>query len=240
LIAVLAIHTQCSLLAQTPAKPPVGIVLRKGWDSAMSEGVATMRELKDLLSGFGSPAANIGPAPGLPIYKGVTYLMPLNEAVTVLGLKQLVNAKSGVVCPGFPNHSLSSFMFNGIFEDGFDTLYIVADLANQVVAVEFANVSVQKAKTNTPEVKKEWVTFDFINTRIKGQTESRVRHGSTRTESTLCIDSVFVNPTQANSGLREFRYYNDGFSDKDMHPTRLYLPRPLVDLILYRISKSGN
>ena len=25
----------------------------------------------------------------------------------------------------------------------------------------------------------------------------------------------------------------------EMHPTRLYLPRPLAELILYRISKSG-
>jgi len=215
-------------------------VLRKGWDSAMSEGVATMRELKDLLAGFGSPSANMGPAPGLPIYDKVTYLMPLNDAMTVFGLKQLVNAKSGVVCPGFPNESLSSFMFNGKFEDGFDTLYLVTDLANQVVAVEFANVSVQKTKTSTPFMKKEWVTFDFVNSRIKGQTDSRVRHGSTRTESTLCIDSVFVNPTQVNSGFREFRNFNNGFSDKDMHPTRLYLPRPLAELILYRISKSGK
>jgi hypothetical protein len=234
--------------AGTNAPMPAGIVLIKGWDSAMSDGVVTMKELRDLLSGFATAAPNTGPAPGIEIYKGIRYLMPLKDAVKTLGLGQEVNSKLLVACPGFPFNSLFGFSFHGSFEDGFDTVYFVTDGARQVVAVEFTNVSTKKIKLDTPLTDKAWVTFDFINTRVKGQPEAFVRHGTHANGEVLKIESVFVNPDgQRNSmnyrrpfisqpsGNYPFRYGGG----TEMHPTRLYLPRPLAELILYRISKSG-
>ena len=191
----------------------------------MSDGVVTMKELRDLLSGFAKAAPNTGPAPDIEIYKGIRYLMPLKDAVKTLGLGQEVNSKLMVACPGFPFNSLFGFSFHGSFEDGFDTVYFVTDGARQVVAVEFTNVSAKKITLHTPLTDKAWVTFDFINTRVKGQPDAFVRHGTdtARTNgNVLKIDSIFANP-----------------NDQYMHPTRLYLPRPLAELILYRIYKSG-
>ena len=229
------------LLALLSPKPG-GIVLKKGWDSAMSDGVATMKELRDLLSGFAKAAPNTGPAPDIEIYKGIRYLMPLKDAVKTLGLGQEVNSKLMVACPGFPFNSLFGFSFHGNFDGGFDTVYIVTDGARQVVAVEFTNVSVKKTNIVARQSTKGWVTFDFINTRIKGQTDAAVRHSTDQVGKVLKIDSVFVNPTKSNKpGSSEYGApsYAYEYGVQFMHPTRLYLPQPLAELILYRIGKSG-
>ncbi|MEI7774513.1 MAG: hypothetical protein WCK17_07025, partial [Verrucomicrobiota bacterium] len=131
-----------------------------------------MKELRDLLSGFAQAAPNTGPAPGIEIYKGIRYLMPLKDAVKALGIGQEVNSKLMVACPGFPFNALFGFSFHGSFEDGFDTVYFVTDGARQVVAVEFTNVSTKKIKLDTPLTNKAWVTFDFVNTRVKGQPDA--------------------------------------------------------------------
>jgi len=234
--------------AATTAQIPAGIVLRKGWDSAMSDGVATMKELRDLLSGFAQAAPNTSPAPDIEIYNGIRYLMPLKDAVKTLGLGQEVNSKLMVACPGFPFNSLFGFSFHGSFEDGFDTVYFVTDGARQVVAVEFTNVSTKKIKLDTPLTNKAWVTFDFVNTRVKGQPDAFVRHGTRDNGNTLQIESVFVNPDGQGNSMNYRRpfisqsggnYLSRYGGGTEMHPTRLYLPRPLAELILYRISKSG-
>lgn len=209
------------------ALAPVGIVLPRGWDQAMSDGVATMKELRELLTGYAQPNLNTAPAPELNIYKGIKYLMPFNEARGLLGLSQEVNSKILVACPGFPFHSLVAYSFHGSFEGGFDTVYIVTDRVLHVVAVEFTKASVEKTNIAAEQQKKHWVTFDFVNTRVKGQADARVRHSTYPEGDTLRIDSVFMNP--------DSRF----LSGTAMHPTRLYLPRPLAELILYRISKSG-
>lgn len=200
--------------------------MAKRWDTALSDGVVTMRELAHLLTGFGQPVANVGPDPDLPIYEGVTYLMPLLDTIKALGIVKKVNSKILVACPGFPFETLFAYSFNGVFENGFDTAWIVTDQANQTVAVQFTHVSTRHARVDTPWEKKEWVTFDFVNTRIKGQPAAKVAHGTKYIEpGVLRIDSVFINPTATQEG-------------NELHPSRLYLPKPLADLIMYRIKKS--
>ncbi|RFC42351.1 MAG: hypothetical protein DVB28_001927 [Verrucomicrobia bacterium] len=204
----------------------------------MSDGVVTMKELRDLLSGFASAAPNTGPAPDILIYDKIHYLMPLKEAVKVLGLSQVVNSTITVSCPGMPYHSLFGVSFKGKFENGFDGVVLVTDSAKQVVAVEFTNVSTKKITLDRLSTKKEWVTFDFVNTRTKGQDAAMVRHGTETYGKVLRIDSVFVNPDSDKRGFRGYGGYSGFEGGTEMHPTRLYLPRPLAELILYRISKS--
>ena len=216
--------TILAFAVQTPAPGadiPPGIVLKNQWATSMSDGVVTMKELRDLLSGFASPAANTGPAPDILIYDKIRYLMPLKEAVKILGLSQAVNSTITVSCPGFPFHSLFGVSFKGSFENGFDGVVLVTDSAKQVVAVQFTSVSTKKIKLDGLRQKWEWVTFDFVNTRIKGQDTALVRHSTEKYGKVLKIDSVFLN-----------------IGGTEMHPTRLYLPLPLAELILFRISKS--
>lgn len=198
--------------APSNAQPAGGIVLEKVWATAMKDGVLVMNELRDLIGSNAKPAANLGPAPGIDIYQGVRYLMPLKEAVKVLGLTQEVSANKPVVCPGFPYLSTFSHSFNGSFEDGFNTVYIVTDRAKQVVAIQFGSVA---PKTRPRQTRGQ--CFDFVNTRTKALTTNSVGH-ETRGNGTdvLVIESVLYDV------------------DRPKHSTRLYLPMPLMELILFR------
>jgi hypothetical protein len=178
----------------------------------MKDGVLVMNELRDLIGSHAKAAANLDPAPGIDIYQGVKYLMPLKEAVKVLGLSSEVSANKPVVCPGFPYLSTFSHSFNGSFEDGFNTIYLVTDKAKQVVAVQFGSVA---PKTTPPETRGQ--CFDFVNTRTKSLTTNRVGHAViSKGADVIAIDSVLFDV------------------DRPKHSTRLYLPKPLMELILYR------
>jgi hypothetical protein len=76
--------------------------------------------------------------------------MPLLDTVKALGIVKKVNSKILVACPGFPFETLFAYSFNGVFENGFDTAWIVTDQANQTVAVQFTHVSTKHAKVETP------------------------------------------------------------------------------------------
>jgi hypothetical protein len=205
--------------APTPQMPPAattqqsgGIVLEKVWATAMKDGLLVMNELRNLIGSHASAAANLGPAPGIDIYQGVRYLMPLKEAIKVLGLTQEVSANKPVVCPGFPFLSTFSHSFNGSFEAGFTTLYLVTDKAKQVVAVQLGSV----APTIRPP-RTQGQCYDFVNTRTKALTTNAVGHAtSTSGANVLVIDSVLYDV------------------DRAKHSTRLFLPTPLMELILFR------
>ena len=53
------------------------VVLESHWDTSITAGgAATRKDLARLLSPFAKANRNLGPAPNLEIYRGVTYLMP--------------------------------------------------------------------------------------------------------------------------------------------------------------------
>ncbi len=216
-----ALHGQSS---QAPA--PTGIVMQRDWDSAVQEGDLTVNELHSLLSGFGTAARNLGPASNLEIYRGVTYLTPLKQALKVLQITSHVSAKHMVICPGFPHRTLFAYSFEYAAEKGFNEIHIVADKADQVVAIQLYAArawSVTDYRGMDPKYK----IYDFINSRAKALTTAEVGH-RTKGDDIVELESKFLDPTG-----KVFRF------------TRLFLPKPLVELTLFRIEKikaraSGN
>ena len=215
--------------------PPSGIKLSQKWDTAMREGNAVMAEIRGLLSGSAQPAANLSASPGAAIYRSVTYLMPLEDARKALGLIQKVNSKMLVITPGFPNRSIYAYSFSGNF-DGFETMYLVTDLMDQVVAVELLTARVRKTDLSPHMVKKEWRTYDFVNGSTKAITGAEVRHETSSSSGSIQIDSVFAVPTKdRTASYSPFNYT----TVEPVSGTRLFIAKPFAELILYRISKCG-
>jgi hypothetical protein len=200
--------------------------MQRDWDSAVQEGDLTVNELHSLLSGFGRASRNLGPASELEIYRGVRYLMPLKQAIKVLQISAEVSSKQMVICPGFPHRTLVAYSFDYVVEKGFNEIHIVADKADQVVAIQLYAArgwGVTDYRGMDPKYK----IYDFINSRAKALTTASVGH-RTEGEQIVKLESKFLDPTG-----KVFRF------------TRLFLPKPLVELTLFRIEKikaraSGN
>jgi hypothetical protein len=210
--------------SQVPA--PTGIVMQRDWDSPVQEGDLIVNELNSLLSSFGSASRNLGPSPELDIYRGVKYLMPLKKALKVLQISMEISSKQMVICPGFPHRTLVSYSFNYLEEKGFNEIHIVADKADQVVAIQLYAARAWSV-TDYRGLDPKYRIYDFINSRAKALTTASVGH-RTKGGQIVELESKFLDPT-----ANVFRF------------TRLFLPKPLVELILFRIEKikaraSGN
>jgi hypothetical protein len=151
--------------------------------------------------------------------RGVTYLMPLKEAVKTLGITVSVGSKNMVICPGFPHRTLVAYSFNYTFDYAFNEIFIIADKADQVVAIQLYAAAAKS--TSSVNFRRDYRIYDFINSRAKSHIASSVGHSTKggRTD-TIELDSVFVDPT-----------------GKVNRMTRLFLPKPLTELILFRIGK---
>lgn len=214
-----AIFCHGKALGQGSTVPtPAGIVMQSDWDSAVQEGDLTVNELYGLLSRFGSASRNLGPASELEIYRGVKYLMPFKHALKALEISVEVSSKHMVICPGLPHRTLFAYSFDYHGEKGFNEIHVVVDKADQVVAIQLyaAKASGIVGYLNGHP---SYRVYDFINSRAKALTTAKVKH-RTRGEDIVELESSFQDPTG-----NVFRL------------TRLFLPKPLVELTLFRIEK---
>ena len=240
-------------IAQTPPSPPGTIVLDKGWRTPIQGSSATMRDLGAILSPFAQPSDDTTSAPSIKIFQGVTYLMPYAEARQELNLIQKVVVKNKVVCPGFPKDSFFYYEFGGSFDGQYNKLNLVVDKADQVVAVQLVTGSPKADQVHAPYKSTDWHTYNFINFRSKairslwidhkpafedkyGWHEYRQTNGYPVPKEGLDvirIDSLLMNPDLTDSGSR-------GRNWKMLEAVRLYLPRPMMGLILYCIRVSNK
>lgn len=242
---------QASAFAQSPSS---GLVLDNGWASPMHGGIAAMKELGSLLSPFARPSPNVAPAPDIEIYQGVTYLMPYAEAKQKLGLTQNIVPKNKVITAGFPKDSLFHYAFDGIFDGGFNKLYIVTDKADQVVAVQLVCESPRRDMLRDIYTAPDWSMYNFINNRRKATTRLWVDHqthfmrsGSWRQyrkvsgyahpegkETVIRIDSALMDPDSLKGSNHR------GQEWKLLEVSQLYLPKPLMELMLHTISTTSQ
>ena len=196
-----------------------GLSLPPGWNNVLEKGTLVLDELQQLLNGRGNAAVDLGPHPDIVIYKDVHYLDSFNDACAKFG-KTAAPQTVQVTTPGFPERSFTYYVLDGVFDDGYTKLLIVVDLKKQVVAIEFADDAMNQPGGST------WggngKVCDFVRLRMKGVTNWGVFHEVKKSgrgrSSCLIIDSLLVG------------------EHKNRQRTRLFLPQPIVNLILFRLS----
>ena len=196
-----------------------GLSLPPGWNNVLEKGTLVLDELQQLLNGRGNPAVELGPHPDIAIYKDVHYLDSFNDACAKFG-KTAAPQTVQVTTPGFPERSFTYYVLDGVFDDGYTKLLIVVDLKKQVVALEFTEDAMNQPGGST------WggngKVCDFVRLRMKGVTNWGVFHEVKKSgrgrSSCLIIDSLLVG------------------EHKNRQRTRLFLPQPIVNLILFRLS----
>lgn len=234
-----------------------GLALSTEWNKFLEKGSIVLGELQRLLSDCGRAAVDLQPHPEIFIYNDIHYLDPYRDVCRKFG-KTEFSAPVQLGCPGFPEKSLYYYAFDGMFDAGFTRLLIVTDLRKQVVAIEFTEDAVKSGSKIPPRGNNGWKVQDFVRLRMKGITSwdvfhevwkrptdgSNIRSDSTSTARTWTIDSSLVDSgdntdlrsSKSNTNLRSGKNSQKGGEGDVRQRTRLLLPQPIVNLILFRLS----
>lgn len=230
---------------QPPDHPATSISLKAGWDGPMQGGSKTLEDLAFVLNGFAKADPN-PPFEDVEIYNGVKYLMPLNEAVGVLGIKGRLPAMKKVIVPGFPRESLNYTSVDGLFEGHYNRMDIVTDMANQVVTLQFVDEHPKDTSFVSVLLKGNWLTYNFVGYRVKALTTLSVDYSleayDTRQSRWWRGKPEYLAryyPTSPT--VRVFTYLMDrhqvGKPDKRLEETMWCVPRPFASVMLHCASK---
>jgi serine/threonine protein kinase len=211
------------------AKSSDPLVLAPTWNSFMRGGDQILSDLKDVLAGHGQADVDLKPDSTLVLFGQISYLMPVTEAAKTLNLA--LPPRKNLGSPGFPKDSLFFYVVAMNSDDGFNTLLLITDNTDRIVAVERVNERPDESLWLDPQLFAEkWHAYNFIQGRTKGSAKWRVAHRVEEQGRILRIDSELVDND-------EFGYFGLGDSKERV---QLFLPQPLVNIILYRIEKMGK
>jgi hypothetical protein len=238
---------------QPPSAATPGIKLGPKWNTKLQGGTETMTDLVRLLDPLVNAGADLEADSSIEIYKGVTYLMPIKDAVKTLGLTGNLPSRNMLGCPGFPKESFFYYTYKGLFADGYNQINIVVDQANQVVCIQLVQEAPKPGQFPPRYTGDQgWRTYNFVSYRNKAMKKLFIDHqlfyyilsdrpdwrrwsGSSLSNyprKLLRIDTVLVDPDYpSRKGYGE---------NRTLEAVRLYLPVPLAQLILYCINNSMN
>lgn len=239
--------------APAPAKriaPSTRLVLGSHWQMRLGRGNTSHRDVAHLLSGCGTPQVDLD-GKAIDLWGSVTYLMPLDDARQALSLK--ASRKTPVTSSVFPPNSFFYHEFSGNFEDGFTKMFIVTDMDDQIVAVQFLDNSSRPDRW-FPEYNNnystDWSLFNFLSDGKKANSNWQIGYYVCQGDKAVmgypprggAIHPLSGGPTGVNE--RVIRVDSDLFSltrdrwnivtdAKSRQRVRIYLPQPVVDLMLY-------
>lgn len=179
-----------------------------------------LQDVQALLTGYGQASLDVAEHPEVMIYPGVRYLMPWHEAEKVLvPFNTTMRSGDKIACAGFPD-GLTWVRYDGRWNynnHAFNHLFIVKDIDSQVVALEFLNENDAWAPPVPPwrNLGGNWHVIDYVNAEVKGQGGIRI--------DTLVLD-------ERQSAHRIVVHTTNG---RIRHTAALFLPQPLIDLMLY-------
>ena len=220
-----------------PSKPPavpsttpgtqLQVSLQPGYDSRMQGGDISMREMQLLLSSHCSEGVDLSGA-GTKIYNGVTYLMDSEQAVTNLGLAHSVPSRVPVAAPGFPKNSIYYVGYDGAFEGHFNSVYLVTDTANKVVALQLVDEHPKgRWKSAAALASATWSTYNFINARMRASDTARVQAASKRQGNIVVIETQVYQRVRTSVGRKNVERY------EEQENAKLFIPTPFARIILH-------
>ncbi|MCZ7591719.1 MAG: hypothetical protein M5U15_06015 [Kiritimatiellae bacterium] len=182
------------------------------------------QELQELLLPYSRPTdTQSGETADLPIIGQISYRMLVEDAAKALNAK--LGEERPVHAPGFPQNSFDYYVLQGDFGGGFDIAVLVADGDGRVAALQLSRESPGPAVLDLSMYRKDWQMLDFVQ--VKGTTAATrhvghrvvVRNNVVALESEM-VDSEISGPNRA------------------IARAILYLPQPMVNLILARLEKA--
>lgn len=219
---------------QSPAKEPA-LKLMGSWNSGGKGGGLVMSDLHELLAAHGRPNVDLAADPSIEIFSRITYLMPVREAALLFN--QRLAARNFLNSPPFPQDSLYYYTFGGSFIEGFNVLVLITDRADQVVAVQLVNEHPEdKARLQPAAFSQKWHCYNFVQNRSKASKAWCIGLQAQLVNRVAQVDSevVSIAPERAR-WMSAFEGQTAQWEGKVRERSRLFLPEPIVNLILKRI-----
>ncbi|MFA7343047.1 MAG: hypothetical protein WC003_01970 [Terrimicrobiaceae bacterium] len=210
--------------AEPPAPPKSDgafLAPQKKWKSPPGDGRSSLIELFKVLDHDSRPDDSLEVTEHPEIYRGVTLMMPLRDALVRLGLSlDLIPSRRAVSHPGIPLY-FRAFPFKyslvGEPDDHFNVLNIVTDAGDRVVALQFVCED-PHSKMYYP--KEEFQTYDFLLERRKSSTALKA--------------GCEVAPS-SNEVLLIESWLFDARRDKCLEIVRLYMPKRVANFLRHVI-----
>ena len=210
-----------SQAAATPRNDGSLLNPQQNWQKPPGDERTSLIEVLKVLEHESQPDPSLEIAEHPEIFKGVTLMMPLREALSQLGVsKELVPSKIPLLHPAFPLFYRSfpyKYSLIGDPEDHFNLLYVITDGDDRVVGIQFVCEN-PRSKMQLP--KEEFLTYNFITNRRKSATTLKV--------------GTEVSPF-SNDVLLIKSWLFDERRDKCLEIVRLYLPKRIANFVRHVI-----
>jgi hypothetical protein len=236
--------------APPPASPePAPIVekqtgkiqLTMGWNSPQNGGEMARKDLAKLfgLAGSANDATLVDAS--FEVYPGIRFLTPVNVARKILKLETAQYIKSKVETSGFPQDTLNTHTFGGVFPGGFTRLVLVTDSTDQIVSVLSVDSSPRTRVENVPDTT-GYHTYNFISGSGKASNDLQIKH-QIRPDSigtnVIVVDTLLIDPEdqspsrKTKSSSAKSSSFSRQKTGKVLESSRWYVPAPIVNLILH-------
>lgn len=220
---------------------PKEFALLPQWDTPATIGFVEMKELQTVLAPFAKASLELSVTEFPNIWGGVTLMMPLNEAIKMLGIKTMGSMRQAVGYPGLPRDSFYYREYRENREiDGitFNVLYVVTDNRDQVLAIQFV---CETPKAGLPVLLEEnRLSYNFINFRkrtaknLKVGVEGRIEEqmGSFASPSQLASETDASRTPDSVILVRSWVARNN---TKPLEVAYLYIPTRVAQLVIYSL-----
>ena len=167
---------------------------------------------------------NLSPDPELRILDGVPYLMPARELA--VGVADRPSRRHSHPGPAFPDRSLKVHPISKSVQAPFPGAALLTDVNDAVVGLQLLDGRpADRPALPAALLSDRWRVYDFLHNRVRENYRFRIAHRVRAVERVVRIDSELVEVDADKP---------DGLG-RSLSRTRLYLPQPIVDLMLMRL-----
>ena len=125
-------------------------------------------------------------------------------------------------CPAFPADSFFYYAFDGSYEGGCSRMLVLTDFEDKIVGVQFSDDRPSGMRFERGRHSKDWALFDIVEFKRKASHDWKVACDVKSTNGVVRVDMELVSPEG-----------RDEWQDRPRAYTRLYLPQPMVNVLLY-------
>ena len=194
--------------ATPPKNDGTSLVPEQNWGKPSGDERSNLIELLKVLEHDSRADKSLEVAEHPEIFRGVTLMMPIREALNKLGVgRNLIPMKSAILHPGIPlcfRTFPCKYSLVGETDDYFNLVTVVTDAADRVVAIQFACEN-PSSKMFAPQ--DDFLTYDFIHNRRKSATTLKVGCKVTSASDDVLLIESWLYDKRRDKCLEIVRWY---------------------------------